>query len=160
MMKLALPFVYGISCFRDGRLIWYERTENLTTIEGENSLINVYLRNATQIPAWFIGLKGTGAVSTADTHASHAAWTEFTSYAEAVRQTLTLSAASAGAASNTASPGVYTINGTGTVGGAFIASISTKGSVSGAAVLFSVANFSADMAVEAADVLTIVASVT
>ena len=80
-LPFTLPFTYGIRCSdRFGRLRWYERIDNLTTIEGENSLINVYLRNATQIAAWYIGLKGTGAVSTADTAASHASWTEFTWY--------------------------------------------------------------------------------
>lgn len=158
-MKIVLPFVYSVTCLdRLGRLRWYERIDNLTTIEGENSLGNIYLRNSTQIPAWFIGLKGTGAVSTADTAASHAAWTEFTSYSESVRQTLTLAAFSAGASNNTAAPGVFTVNGAGTVGGAFVASVSTKGSGSG--VLFSVANFSADLPVEATDVLTVNVSVT
>lgn len=156
--ELALPLVYSVEC-RDtsGRLKWREVIHNLTTTEGKNSLGNVYLRASTQITAWYVGLKGTGAVSAADTAASHAAWAEFTSYSESVRQTLTLAAFSSGASNNSSSPAVFTLNGSGTVGGAFVASVSTKGSTSG--VLFSVANFASDQAVAASDVLTITVSV-
>jgi hypothetical protein len=158
--ELALPLSYSVEC-RDasGRLKWREDVHNLTTTEGENSIINVYLRGSTQITSWFVGLKGAGAVSAADTHASHAAWTEFTGYSESTREALTLAAASAGASSNAASLAEFTINAAGTVAGAFVASVSTKGST-GAGVLLSVADFSSALTVASTDVLTVTISVT
>lgn len=159
LIQLNVPLVYVLVCRdRYGRLKWRGHAHNLTTTEGKNSLGNVYLRNGTQIAAWYVGLKNVGAVAVTDTAASHAGWTEFQDYTESDRQTLTLAAFSGGTSNNTAAPAVFNINATGTVAGAFVASVATKGSGSG--VLLSVADFSASLAVEAADELTVSVSVT
>ena len=62
---------------------------------------------------------------------SHSGWTENTTYSESVRQTLTLGSVSGGSVSNSASKAAFTINGTTTVGGAFLVTNSTKGGSTG-----------------------------
>jgi hypothetical protein len=62
---------------------------------------------------------------------SHAGWTEIADYSESVRQTLTLGSVSGGSVSNTASKATFSINGTATIGGAFVVSNSTKSGSTG-----------------------------
>jgi hypothetical protein len=158
-MGLVLPLVYSVECRdADGRLKWRERIHNLVTTEGKNSLGNVYFRASAQITAWFVGLKNTGTIAASDTAATHGGWAEFTSYSEATREALTLAAFSSGTSTNTASPAVFTISGSGTVAGAFVASVSAKSSGSG--VLYSVADFSSPQTVVATDEITVTVTVT
>lgn len=159
ILGLAPPLTYSVEC-RDasGRLKWREEIHNLVTTEGKNHLGNVYFRGTTPVTTWYVGLKQSGTIAAGDTAASHAGWSDFTSYNESVRQTLTLSAFSSGASSNSGSPAVFTINASGTVAGAFVVSNSSKTGNTG--TLYSVADFSAAQTVAAADVLTITVSVT
>jgi hypothetical protein len=74
--------------------------------------------------------------------ASHAGWTEVTAYSNANRVTATLATATTANPSvvtNSASPASFSINGTATVGGAFLTSNNTKGGTTG--TLFSAADF-------------------
>lgn len=156
---LALPLVYSVECRdADGRLKWHEEVHNLVTTEGKNHLGNVYFRGTTPITTWYVGLKNAGTIAAADTAASHAGWTDFTSYSESTRQTLTLAAFSSGVTNNSAAPAVFTISAGGTVAGAFVVSNSSKTGTTG--TLYSVADFSAAQPVAAADVLTVTVSVT
>jgi hypothetical protein len=65
---------------------------------------------------------------------SHSGWVEIADYSESVRQTLTLGTVSAKSVSNTASKAVFSINGTATVGGAFVVTNSTKSGSTGTLV--------------------------
>jgi hypothetical protein len=81
-----------------------------------------------------------------------------TAYSEANRPTATLAAATnanPSVVTNTASKAVFTINGTTTVGGAFLTSNNTKGGSTG--TLFSAADFSApgDRSVVSGDILNV-----
>lgn len=75
----ALSSIYEFVC-RDaqGREKWRERVANLVTTQGLNHLLDVTFKGATQITAWYVGLKGTGSPAAGDTHASHSGWTEVT----------------------------------------------------------------------------------
>lgn len=130
--------------------------DNLVTTAGKNDLINVGFGAGTQKPSWYVLLKGAGTAAAADTAASHAGWSEVTAYGESVRQAFTPAAASGGSTSNTASPAVFTINGSATIAGAGLISNSTKGGSSG--VLYSVGDFGASLTVVAADVVTVTVS--
>ena len=73
----------------------------------------------------------------ADTMGSHAGWSEFTSYSEATRPAPTWSAASSGSKATTATS--FSINGSGTVAGAFMTTGSAKSGTTG--TLYSAGNF-------------------
>jgi hypothetical protein len=119
------------------------------------------LTSVSQITTWYLGLYGAGASNTpaaGDTMASHAGWTEVTAYSNANRVTATLvtaTTANPSVVTNTASPAVFNINGTTTVGGAFLTSENTKGGTTG--TLFSAADFGSpgDRSVVNSDTLSV-----
>jgi hypothetical protein len=113
---------------KDGLLKWVEEFDNLVTTAGLNDSLDKHLKGSNYTAAWYVGLtSATPTVAAGDTMASHAGWTEVAAYDEAVRQTLTLGSVAAGSVDNTASKAVFTISTNGTaVGGAFVASVSTK----------------------------------
>jgi len=93
-----------------------------------------------------------------DTSASHAGWTEVTAYSQATRPAAVFAAATTAdpsVISNSGSPAVYSINGTTTVGGAFLISNNTKGGTTG--VLFSAADFQSpgDRSVASGDTINV-----
>ena len=141
--------VYHVECHdKDGNLKWTADSKNLVVNVGLQYMAGSALTGAapvTQITTWYLGLYGAGASNTpaaGDTMASHAGWTEVTAYSNANRVTATLATATTANPSvvtNTASPAVFNINGTTTVGGAFLTSENTKGGTTG--TLFSAADF-------------------
>ena len=153
---------YVVECFdKDGNLKWVAETPNLVVNVGLQYMAGSALTSTAQITSWYIGLYGAGASNTpaaGDTMASHAGWTEVTAYAEATRVAATFAAATAANPSvvtNTASKAVFNINGSTTVGGAFLTSNNTKGGTTG--TLFSAADFAApgDRSVVSGDILNV-----
>lgn len=133
--------------FRQGKLIDREEFHNGITTAGKNSLLDVYFRAQTQITAWYLGLidnAGFSALSAADTMSSHAGWTESTAYSDSTRQQWVQSAASSGSITN-GTAATFNINGTATLYGTFVTSVSTKGGTTG--TLWSTAAFSSTKAV-------------
>jgi hypothetical protein len=142
---MALGY-FTIQCFdKDGNLKWEDENHNLVVNGGLQYMCGTALTSTAQITTWYIGLYGAGASNTpaaGDTMSSHAGWTEVTAYSNATRPACTFAAATLAnpsVATNTASPAAFTINGTATVGGAFLVSNNTKGGTSG--TLFSAADF-------------------
>lgn len=147
--------VFHLQHIRDGEILEEFDINNTVTYEGQNSMLNVAFRAVTQITAWYAGLINNSGFSTnpnTDTAASHAGWTEFTTYSESVRQTWSPGAASSGSITN-GSAMVFTISGTGSIYGIFVQSNSTKSSTSG--VLWSSVGFTSPLAVVSSDVLRI-----
>ncbi|MEJ0015713.1 MAG: hypothetical protein WDN25_03955 [Acetobacteraceae bacterium] len=141
-----------------GRLRWQEDVHNLVTTEGKNDLLTKYLKASSYTAAWYAGLVSGSSPTLAagDTAAQIGGsngWTEFTAYSESVRQTATYGSASAGSIDNSASKAVFSINGGGTVGGAFLVSTSTKSGTSG--VLFGEAAFGTARTVVSGDTLSV-----
>ena len=124
---------YIIECFdKDGNLKWKEDFHNLVTTVGLNDLLTQYFKGSSYSAAFYVGLTaGSPTFDEADTMSSHGGWTESTAYSESVRQTLTLGTASAGSINNSSSKAVFSINGTATVGGAFVVTNSTKSGTTG-----------------------------
>lgn len=145
---------------RDGNVKWAETIENLVTTEGKNHLLSVAFKSGTQITSWFVGLisGSSPTLAAADTMASHAGWTEFQDYGEAARQALTLGTVSGGSVDNSAAKATFTINATGTVGGAFVVSNSTKGGTTG--TLYGEAAFGTARSVAASDTIDVTATLT
>lgn len=153
---------YVVECFdKDGNLKWVAETPNLVVNVGLQYMAGTALTSTVAITAWYLGLYGAGASnnpSATDTMSSHGGWTEVTAYSEATRPAATFAAATnanPSVVTNTASKAVFTINGTTTVGGAFLTSNNTKGGTTG--TLFSAADFSSpgDRSVVSGDILNV-----
>ena len=136
---------YFFECYdKDGNLKWTAESKNLVVNVGLQFMANS-LYAVTTISAWYIGLYGAGASNTpaaGDTMSSHAGWTENTTYSNATRPAATFAAATTASPSvvtNTANKATFNINGSTTVGGAFLTSDSTKGGTTG--TLFSASDF-------------------
>jgi len=154
--------LFEIKCHdKDGNLKWEAQSKNLVVNVGLQYMAGSALTSVTQITSWFIGLYGAGASNTpaaGDTMSSHAGWTEVVAYSNATRVAATFATATTANPSvvtNTASPATFNINGTTTVGGAFLTSGSAKGGTTG--TLFSAADFGSpgDRSVVASDTLSV-----
>ena len=153
---------YVVECFdKDGNLKWVAESKNLVVNVGLQYMAGVALTSTAQITSWYVGLYGAAASNdpaAGDTMASHAGWTEVTDYSEANRVTATFAAATnanPSVVTNSANKAVFSINGSTTVGGAFLTSNNTKGGTTG--TLFSAADFQApgDRSVVSGDVLNV-----
>jgi len=154
--------VYKIQCHdKDGNLKWEDEAPNLVVNVGLQDMNAKYFTGSAYTAAWYIGLYGAAASNNpaaGDTMSSHAGWTEVVAYSQATRPACTFgtpSTANPSVATNSASPASFSINGTTTVGGAFLVSNSTKGGSTG--TLYSAADFSApgDRSVVSGDTLTV-----
>jgi hypothetical protein len=154
--------VYHVECHdKDGNLKWSADTKNLVVNAGLAYMAGTALTSVAQITTWYIGLYGAGASNTpaaGDTMSSHAGWTEVTTYSNATRVAatfVTATTANPSVVTNAASPATFNINGTTTVGGAFLTSGSAKSGTTG--TLFSAADFSSpgDRSVVSGDVLSV-----
>lgn len=123
-------------------LAWIEEVDNIVVTVGKNDILTQYFKGSAYTAAWFIGLVDGGSAPTyaaADTMASHGGWTENQNYSQATRPAWTGGTAAAGLIDNSASPAVYSINGTANIAGAFSNTVSTKGGTTG--TLYSEVNF-------------------
>ena len=154
--------VFTVTCFdKDGNQKWEAKSHNLVVNVGLQDMNTKYFSGSSYTAAWYIGLYGAGASNTpaaSDTMSSHAGWTEVTDYSQSTRPQCVFGSATTAdpsVISNTASVAVYSINGTTTVGGAFLTSDNTKGGTSG--TLFSAADFQApgDRSVVSGDTLNV-----
>lgn len=157
---------YLVECFdKDGNLKWVAESKNLVVNVGLQYMAGVALTSTAQITSWYIGLYGAGASNTpaaTDTMSSHGGWTENTTYSESTRPAATFAAATLptgtgnpSVVTNTASKAAFTINGTTTIGGAFLTSNNTKGGSTG--TLFSASDFQSpgDRSVVSGDILNV-----
>jgi hypothetical protein len=154
--------VYKIQCHdAQGNLKWEDEAPNLVVNVGLQDMNAKYFTGSAYTAAWYIGLYGSGATNSpaaGDTMSSHAGWTEVTAYSQATRPACTFgtpTTANPSVATNSASPASFSINGTTTVGGAFLTSNNTKGGSTG--TLYSAADFSSpgDRAVVSGDTLSV-----
>jgi len=154
--------LFEIKCHdKDGNLKWEAQSKNLVVNVGLAYMAGTALTSVAQLTSWYVGLYGAGASNTpaaADTMSSHAGWTEVVAYSNATRVAatfVTATTANPSVATNSASPAVFNINGTTTVGGAFLTSGSAKSGTAG--TLFSAADFGSpgDRSVVNSDTLSV-----
>jgi hypothetical protein len=151
---------FHVLCYdKDGNLKWEENNHNLVVNVGIQYMAGVALTSTTQITTWYIGLWGAGASNApaaGDTMSSHAGWTEFTGYSGSSRISPTFTAATNANPSvvTNATAAAFSINASGTVGGAFLTSGSLKSGTTG--TLFSGSDFTGgDRAVVSGDTLNV-----
>lgn len=154
--------IFIAKCYdSEGNLKWESITPNLVVNVGLQDMNTQYFKGATYTAAWYIGLYGAGATNSpaaGDTMSSHAGWTEVTAYSQATRPAVsfgTATTANPSVISNSASPATFSINGTTTVGGAFLTTNSTKSGTTG--TLFSASDFTSpgDRSMVNGDTLTV-----
>lgn len=138
---ITLENHYHIECVGpDGKVKWTTEFDNIVTNVGLDDNLDKYLKGSAYTASFFVGLTdGTPTVAAADTMASHAGWVEVVAYSEATRPALTLGTVASQSVDNSASKASFSINGTTTVGGAFIVTNSTKSGTTG--VLYGVGAF-------------------
>ena len=154
--------LFEIKCHdKDGNLKWEAQSKNLVVNAGLAYMAGSALTSVTAITTWYLGLYGAASSNTpaaADTMSSHAGWTEVVAYSNGTRVAatfVTATTANPSVVTNTASPAVFNINGTTTVGGAFLTSGSAKSGTTG--TLFSAADFGSpgDRSVVNSDTLSV-----
>ena len=154
--------LFEIKCHdKDGNLKWEAQSKNLVVNVGLAYMAGTALTSVAQITTWYLGLYGAASSNTpaaADTMTSHAGWTEVVAYSNATRVAatfVTATTANPSVVTNTASAAVFSINGTATVGGAFLTSDSAKSGTAG--TLFSAADFGSpgDRSVVNSDTLSV-----
>ena len=154
--------VFNIICRdKDGNFKWQAESKNLVVNVGLQYMAGSALTSVTQITTWYLGLYGAAAANTpaaGDEMSSHIGWTEVVAYSNGTRVAatfVTATAANPSVVTNSASPAVFNINGTTTVGGAFLTSGSAKSGTTG--TLFSAADFGSpgDRSVVNSDTLSV-----
>lgn len=117
---------FKIRQYRQGDLIREIDCYNAVVTVGKNDLLDVAFGGGTQKTLWYFGLINntpTPTLLVADTLASHTGWVEWTSYAGNRKEWL--DAAASGGSKGTSSLSSFTINASGNVYGAFLASVDT-----------------------------------
>jgi hypothetical protein len=154
--------VFTVACHdAQGNLKWEAKSHNLVVNVGLQDMNAKYFTGSSYTATWYLGLYGAAASNNpaaTDTMSSHAGWTEVTAYSQSTRPACSFGSATSADPSvitNSGSPATYSINGTTTIGGAFLTSDNTKGGTSG--ILFSAADFGApgDRSVVSGDTLTV-----
>jgi hypothetical protein len=154
--------VFAIECHdKDGNLKWKTDTHNLVVNVGLQDMNAKYFTGSAYTAAWYLGVYGAAASNNpaaGDTMSSHAGWTEVTAYSESTRPACTFgvpTTADPSVATNSVSPATFSINGTTTIGGAFLTTSNTKGGTTG--ILFSAGDFASpgDRSVVTGDTLTL-----
>lgn len=143
-----------------GRLKWTEEYDNIVVNTGLNDILDKYLKGSAYTAAHYVGLASSSpTVAAGDTMSSHAGWTEVTTYSQSVRQTATWGTVASQSVDNSASKATFSINGTVTVGGAFLTTNNTKSGTTG--TLVSVGAFSGgNKALANGDTLNVTVTIT
>lgn len=113
-------------------LKWADGFKNRVVNEGLDDLLSKYFKGSAYTAAFYVGLKGTGAVIAADSMASHAGWSELVPYSQGTRPALVLGAVASQSVDNSASKAQYSITSAADIYGAFLSTDSTKSGTSGA----------------------------
>jgi hypothetical protein len=152
--------VFTVTCMdKDGHEKWVDIAPNLVVNTGLQDMNTKFFSGSAYTAAWYVGLvNGTSASTTfsgGDTLATHAGWTENTSYA-GNRKAATFGTATLADPSNinnSTSTASFTMNANATIAGAFLTNVATGTS----GLLFSESDFQSpgDRVVVSGDVLLV-----
>jgi len=138
---------------RGGAVIDRWTSWNVVTTLGKTDIVDKYLKGSSYTAAWFLGLKGAGAVAIGNTLASPGSWSELTPYS-GNRPAITWGTTSGG--QNQATAVSISITGTATVAGAFCCTVNTGTS----GTLYNVSDFSVSRGVASGDTLNVTPTIT
>jgi hypothetical protein len=136
----------------DGMVKWEDGFENVVPMGGRTQMVNSAL-GIIGSTTWYVGLKGAGSPSTADTLASHAGWAEINPYTTD-RKTFAGSTATSDTVTNSGSVAAFAITASTSVAGAFLCNQIS----SSAGVLFGVGDFATARTVASGDTLNVTVS--
>lgn len=142
-------------------LVWDLDLANGVTTQGATHLLARGFK-AAPAQSWYLGVisaAGYSAVSAADTHASHAGWSEFVAVAAAARPPWSVGPPQGGRIASAAAQPIQ-VSADGSVRGVFLASASPLGSVASTGFLYATAVAAANYAVSAGGVLSVTYSLT
>ena len=152
--------VFTVTCLdKDGNEKWVDIAPNLVVNVGLQDMNTKFFTGSAYTAAWYVGLvNGTSASTTfsgGDTLATHAGWTENTSYG-GNRKAATFGTATLADPSNinnSTSTASFTMNATATIAGAFLTNVATGST----GLLFSESDFQSpgDRSVVSGDVLLV-----
>jgi hypothetical protein len=152
--------VFTVTCLdKDGNEKWVDIAPNLVVNTGLQDMNTKFFTGSAYTAAWYVGLvNGTSASTTfsgGDTLATHAGWTENTSYG-GNRKAATFGTATLADPSNinnSTSTASFTMNATATIAGAFLTNVATGTT----GLLFSESDFQSpgDRSVVSGDVLLV-----
>jgi hypothetical protein len=152
--------VFTVTCVdKDGNEKWVDIAPNLVVNTGLQDMNTKFFTGSAYTAAWYVGLvNGTSASTTfsgGDTLATHAGWTENTSYG-GNRKAATFGTATLADPSNinnSTSTASFTMNATATIAGAFLTNVATGST----GLLFSESDFQSpgDRSVVSGDVLLV-----
>lgn len=152
--------VFTVTCLdKDGNEKWVDIAPNLVVNTGLQDMNTKFFTGSAYTAAWYVGLvNGTSASTTfsgGDTLATHAGWTENTSYG-GNRKAATFGSATLSNISNinnSTSTASFTMNATATIAGAFLTNVASGAT----GLLFSAADFQSpgDRSVINGDVLLV-----
>ena len=141
---LRIQGYFRAECVRDGEVIWTDDFPNVVTTEGKNAMLDKFLGLGTAYAAIAIGLHTTVG-NAASVYATPSPQVESVVYSNANRPTPSFSAASGGAKATSAAA-AFTINGSASITGAFVAlgaaGVTTKSDTAATAILLSSGAFS------------------
>lgn len=133
-LKKVLEDFFVVECYdKNGNLKWRDTITNLVVGEGLDDSLDKYFKGSSYTAAHYVGLTdGTPTFAAGDTMSSHSGWTEVTAYDEGARPQAIWGSVSSQSVDNSANKATFTIdtNNT-TIGGAFLATNSTKGGTTG-----------------------------
>jgi len=144
----------------DGEVKWEEDWHNDVVDEGQDKLLADTLNGGTQVTTWYIGLIDGGSPTIAETDTlSSNGWTENQNYSAGSRPTWSSGSVSGQSIDNSGSVASFSISTNGqTIGGAFLASDSTKGGTSG--TLYAAGTFGNSKNADSGDTLEVTATFT
>ncbi len=152
--KIGIHNTYKAVCVGpDGLVKWEDGFENVVPMYARAYMINAAF-GSTSSSVWYVGLKSSGAPSTADTLASHVGWAECLP-GTTDRIAFTKSTATSDTVTNSGAVAAFAITASTNVSGAFLVNQITSSSNG---ILFGVGNFAAERSVLSGDTLNVTVS--
>ena len=157
--RLSVKSIWDWECWRDGKLLWKEKTTNIVPNEGLNAILNIMFHASTQITTWYVAIFENDYTPLATNTYAAPGYTECITYDEATRPAYVEAAASGQSITNSASRAAFTINASKTIyGGSLVGGgtgATTKGDAAGGGTLFCSSKFAIAKPVVATDVLKV-----
>lgn len=151
--NIQISQMYFVECFdSNGNLKWEDGFKNIVVTVGRNHYLDATLKTGSVSPVWYVGLKNATAAVAGDTMSSKG-FTELVPYSNGTRPTFTTGTITSGSVDNSASKAVFNINGTATIGGAFLVNNNTKSGTTG--ILLGAGQFGAPRDVLNGDTLNV-----